>query len=232
MRTALSIASVLWLVGCSDDAAPLTDSGPGDTTDGNACASMIVGELLDLDSSDASFKGIPGAMVSIEGVPATTVTTPPNGRLMVCVPTVTDPVRLTIDGPNTYLDSSVYIEPETLEQQAAAPISLRSFTDERAATFYGEQGLAFDSALGHILVQQTIDISDLSIDRTHDTTLAASANGSTLTWAPGAAGRYVLFPNVSVAQATATLSGDAGETHVVPVAAGKLTIVVLQTIFL
>lgn len=232
MRIALLFASVL-LVGCSDDAAPLKDSGPGDSgTDGTGCASMLVGELLDLDSSEASFMGIPGATVSVEGRPDTATTTPPNGRLQLCIPTITDPVRVTIDGPSTYLDSSVYIEPETLQQQAAAPITLRSFTEERAATFYAEHGSAFDSALGHLLVLQTADITDLTIDRTHDTKIAATDSNGTLTWSAGSGGRYVLFPNVVVAQPTATLSGDAGDTHVVPIAAGKLTIVVLQTIFL
>lgn len=224
----LLVALALVGPGCDGDGKAQPDAAvDGSGSDGSGDCVDLAGELVDLDSSTAAFAGIPGAVVAVEGMPAVAVTTPPNGRVQLCVPDV-DPIRLTIDAPSTYLDASVYLEPEAAKGPPdAAMLSMRSFTEERAAAFYSERGLAYDDTKAHVLVLSAGDRVDLALDRAHDAAQAGNddATAGTYEWAAGAAGRYVLFPNVAVAQATGTLSGDGPESHVIPLAAGTLTFV-------
>ncbi len=203
------------------DTAPRPDADCGDAT-------LITGELVDIDSSTSAFAGVSGATFTplAGGDPSTTA---PNGSFELCA-TGTPPFQFEVDVPGDRLDGIAYID--TRIQQARAP-SFRSFTAARAESFYQEHGLVFDAAKGHVLVFVAGDRTDLTLDRQHDTALAADDPDTTaLAWSAGAVGRYVLFPNVDVGQATEMLSGDIAGPHTIPIAAGSLTLVSIAWFFL
>jgi len=200
--------------------------------DASPCGSdtFFTGELIDWDSTDSAFLGVNAARVSVQGMPAISTTTPPNGRLELCVPTV-PLLRFDVDAPAGYLDGTAYVEREALGGGLA--ISLRSITTTRTASFYTERGLTFDPARAHVLVFLAGDRSTLTLDRPHDAAQTANDDvPGTFTWAAGAGGRYVLFPNVSVAQATGIITGDTSGPHTIALAAGQLSLVAISFVFL
>jgi hypothetical protein len=73
----------------------------------------------------------------------------------------------------------------------------------------------------------------MSLDRTHDTEQAGNDDDGdgVVAWTDGASGRYVLFPNVDVAASTATVMGDPQGPKTVPIAAGKISLVVISFVF-
>jgi hypothetical protein len=220
---------ILMLAACASNDATPKDAG-GDAPDAAPCVTPnVTGELIDWDSSTTAFMGIAGATVSLDGA-ASTETTPPNGRWELC--SSDDPIRIVIDTPATYVDAVGYIEADALGGRA---ISLRSFTETRAASFYSERGLGYDPALAHVLVFLSGDREEMTLDRAHAAPQAANDDDGdgTFLWDPGATGRYVLFPNVAVGQPTAMLGGDpSGGPHTIPLAAGKLTLAVIHHDFL
>lgn len=204
-----------------------TDTAPRPDAD-CADATVISGELVDIDSSTSAFAGVPDATFTplAGGAPSTTAQ---DGHFDLCA-TGTPPFQFEVDAPGDRLDGIAYID--TRIAQARTP-SFRSFTAARAASFYQEHGLVFDAAKGHVLVFVAGDRSDLTIDRQHDTALAADDPDTTaLAWSAGVVGRYVLFPNVDVGQSTAMLSGDVAGPHTIPIAAGSLTLVSIAWFFL
>jgi hypothetical protein len=219
--------SIITLAACgsSDPATPKDADG----SDAAPCPTPnVTGELIDWDSSTTDFMGIADATVSLEGF--TGDPTPPNGRWGFCASG--GPFPIVVEAPGTYVDAVGYIEADALRGRA---ISLRTFTAARAASFYTERSLAYDPALAHVLVFQSGDREELTLDRAHAETQSGNdedADGFFM-WDPGESGRYVLFPNVAVDQATATLGGDpSGGPHTIPLAAGKLTLAVIHHDFL
>lgn len=198
----------------------------------NPCGNelFVAGELIDWDSTASAFLGVFGAEVSLQGDPAVSISTPPNGRLELCAPKV-DPLEFDVDAPPDYLDGTLYIEGEALD--AFRQLSFRTITSARASTFYAERGLTFDPARGHVVVFLAGDRAGLTLDRPHGTTQAGNEdNNGDITWTAGDGGRYVLFPNVDVTQPTATITGDTSGPHTVPVAAGALTLAGVFFVFL
>lgn len=220
---------IVTLAAC-DPADPATPRDANeDAPDAIPCGTpTLTGELIDWDSTTSAFMGIPGATVSLEGG-ATGDPTPPNGRWGLCASG--DPIRLVIDTPGTYVDALGYLEGGS---GGGRPLSLRSFTAARAETFYSERGLGYDPALAHVLVFFSVDRFELGLDRAHAAPQAANDDDGdgAFTWSAGPVGSYVLFPNVSVAQPTGTLTGDPSGPHTIPLVAGKLTIAVIQHVFL
>ena len=158
--------SIITLAACgsSDPDTPKDASAE----DGAPCPTPnVTGELIDWDSSTTAFMGIAGATVSLEGF--TGDPTPPNGRWGFCA--TGGPFPIVVEAPGTYVDAVGYIEADALRGRA---ISLRSFTAARAASFYTQLGLTYDPALAHVLVFQSGDREELTLDRTHDE--AQSAN--------------------------------------------------------
>src|SRR5689334_19916192 len=82
MRT---IAVVLLLTACSDDGGTAVDATPVVDIDNGMCGADLrfTGELVDADSTMASFCGVNAARV--EGGSATS-NTAPNGRFDLCIP--------------------------------------------------------------------------------------------------------------------------------------------------
>lgn len=210
------------------DAAPDTPDTPDAFDPCTGGQVFLSGEMLDWDSSNATFKGVFMAKISVDGTQV--LSTPPNGRLDVCVPPA-DPLVLDVDAPTDYLDGTMIVEREAIT--SLHPISFRGITATRAGTFFTERGLTFDANKAQVLVFLAGDRSSITLDRAHDATQTASDDASPgdFVWAAGDSGRYVLFPNVDPAQATATVTDPSG-AQVVPIAAGKLTLVAVSFVFI
>ncbi len=230
-----------WALGCLVLAAcvghgstPLVDASDGDAIGDAGCGaeSLISGELIDWDSSTASFLGVSGATVTLVGDPTITTTTPTDGSIDLCA-RPDRPLAFTVDGPIDYLDGTLTIDRDVLIEPGV-PLSLRTITTTRAATFFTEHSLTFDAGSAQIVVLLTGDRTGLTLDRTHDTTQAANDDASpgTFTWTAGNTGRYVLFPNVQVSGSTATIAGDPKGPIVVPIEVGKLSLVAISFVFL
>jgi hypothetical protein len=232
---------------CSDHPARpdvSTDAPP----DADPCGvdQFVTGELVDFNSTTSQFVGVFDARFTVEGMPARTSTTAPNGRFELCAP-VTSAMIFDVEAPGAYLDGKAYIEASALG--GFYPVSFRALTQASASTLY-----AFDANRGHVLVFHTGDGIGLSLSRAHDPALAGNDHdrdgaGSSFcpsvsrnfalagndhdrdgafTWAAGQEGRYVLFPNVDVSSPTVTLLGDVTTgPHEIPVAAGQLTLVAI-----
>jgi hypothetical protein len=215
--------------GTPDGSSDGAGDGAGDGEAGPCGAERFVtGALVDLDSSDAQFMGVFNARFTVEGHPAKTTTTAPNGRFELCAPAA-QAVILDVDAPGAYLDGKAYLEAEALDATTTGrPLTLRAYTQARAAGLY-----TFDPARAHVLVFVAGDRSDLTLDRAHGAPLAASDDDGdgAFVWAPGRVGRYVLFPNVDVSSPTISLGGDTSGPHLIPVAAGKLTLVAIFFVF-
>lgn len=228
-----TVALVLIGAACGSSSSAL-DAGPQDATDMRpldvVCgdANTITGELVDIDSSTSAFAGVSGATFTplAGGPPATTA---PNGRFELCSGG-TSPFQFAVDAPADRLDGTAYIDTRT---PGGRMPSLRSFTAARVKTFYQEHGLVFDGKKAHVLVFVAGDRSDVTLDRQHDTALAADdPDNAALAWSAGVVGRYVLFPNVDVGQSRAMLGGDPAGPHTIPIAAGSLTLVSIAWFFL
>lgn len=211
--------------GATPDASP--DAAPDAPADAGRCGAdrFVTGELVDFDSSRAQFKGVFNARFTVEGMPARSSMTAPNGRFELCVPAASALV-LDVDAPADYLDGTAYIEAEAL---GGRPLSFRAYTQLRGSQLY-----SFDATRGHVLVFLAGDRATLTLNRPHGQPLAGNDddNDGAFTWAPGSAGRYVLFPNVDVSSPTITLGGDLSGPHSIPVAAGKLSLVAISFVFL
>jgi hypothetical protein len=223
------------LAACEHGQTPPGMDG-GDNPDGGtpACGkeSLIGGELIDWDSSDADFLGIANATISLRFDPSSfSTTTPPNGRIELCGrPDL--PLEFAIDAPGDYLDGTLAIERDVALSGEA--ISLRMFTAARAATFFSEHGLIFDPNKAQVVVLMTADRAALSIDAAHDTALAGNDDlgGAEVTWSAGTSGRYVLFPNVDVADSSVTITGDLmSGPRAAPIAPGTLSLVAISFVF-
>lgn len=197
--------------------------------DAGPCGSskLVTGEIVDLESSEASFKGVNNLRLTLQGSFASDVTAP-NGRFELCVSSSLGSVTLDVlaDAFATppYHDGFVYLDADAL---ANSPwprlISLRAFDRERRVTLYQEHGLTYDPTKAHVLVWLGGDVgSSVTLDRPHDPQKYAYLDGGgALTWDPSY-GQYVLIPNVDATSPTGTLTDI--EDHTIPLAADKLTL--------
>lgn len=241
------VCSLLVLAACGDNLKGAADAGPidmaidGPPADEGPCGAQrfIGAELLDWDSSGASFMGVNAATFTQRGGSAT-ATTPPNGRIEMCVGTTTSYVFDVDVASASYLDAIAYFDLEAIV--ASGPpdqrIRFRGITSARAASFYTERSLTFDAAKAHVLVYLAGDVSNISLDRAHQTPQLGTYNAQTdaITWTTGVVGanaaKYVLFPNVDAASPTGVIEGDLGGDHSIPLEAGKLTLVGISWVFL
>jgi hypothetical protein len=210
--------------GYRDNPTTPTDA-PGDSGPCGGAEQLVTGELVDFDSTTAQFQGVFNARFTLEGMPAKTATTAPNGRFELCAP-ATKRMTFDVDAPADYLDGKAYIEAEALSHQT---VSFRAYSQLRGSKLY-----SFDASRGHVLVFLAGDRSDLTLSRQHAPPLSGNDDDDdgVFTWTPGNAGRYVLFPNVDVSSPTITLDGDTSGPHTIPVIAGKLTLVAISFFFL
>lgn len=213
--------------GRGDDNPATPDAAADAPGDAGPCGAdrFVTGELVDFDSSTAQFQGVFNARFTVEGMPARTATTAPNGRFQICAP-ATSAITFDVDAPGDYLDGKAYIEADAPD---GLPLSFRAYTALRGSMLY-----AFDANRGHVLVFLAGDRWNLTLDRPHGAPLSGNDddNDGAFTWTAGNAGRYVLFPNVDVSSPTITLGGDYAGPHTIPVAAGTLTLVSIFFVFL
>jgi hypothetical protein len=211
---------------CSDDGGGGVDATPVIDIDNGTCGTNLnfTGELVDADSTTASFCGVNGATLVGGGVMGTT---PPNGRFQICIPRM-GVTNLTLTPPGTASGCSSMPGTYTMGAIAVAnPATIlaggfwsgRLITMQRLATLV--PGL--DAAKAHVIVHVDGQQRGVAILATHGT--AQAFNGST--WAAGESGTDVLFPNVDVASGSTTLTvvGGAIGTGLIPLQAGKLTLV-------
>jgi hypothetical protein len=235
MRRSLVLAVLL--AACSDggeqivDAPPVVDDAPSDmATDSGPCGTgrFVTGELLDLDSSNASFKGANNVRLTVQSSTASDATSP-NGRFELCVPSASGAVTFDMvanaNATPRYMDGFVYLDGDAIF--SAILISLRTFDQARRTSFYEDLGLTYDATKAHVIVWTSGITGAVALDRDHDEAQAGTDvdGDGAFTWSSGAVGAYVLFPNVDVTNATGTISGDSLPIdHTIPLAADKLTI--------
>ncbi len=220
---------LITLAGCEHGQTPAGSDGAGptdvDVTDCNP-ELLIEGELIDWESSEAAFAGVFGATVTQIGDSTVTLTTAPNGRLSLCAAR-SDPFAFTVDGSaDGHLSGTLTIEPNAV-LGGFTPLSLRTLTQTRAASFFAEHGLTFDPAAAQVVVFQAGDRAALTLSGTHDPAQQGEDVGTGVLWTEGTAGRYVLFPNVTPT-ANVQLSGDPLGPRPVPAIEGQVALVVIS----
>ena len=227
------LACVLLITACGDDGGSGVDATPVIDIDNGQCGTMLrfTGEFVDWDSTEGSFCGVNGAKFEANSMMSTTA---PNGRFDLCVPkdaatnvTVTpaaSPSGCTSQ-PGTYTMPMIAVaSPATI--QAGGFFSARAFTMQRQATLFTTVGAAFDATKAQVIVHVDGAQRGVALLATHATTQAF--NGTT--WGPGEMGRDVFFPNVDVAGGSTMLTvvGGAIGTGLIPLQAGKLTMVAVR----
>jgi hypothetical protein len=230
----MRLALVLVLTGCPDphpatiDAPPPVPDGPA--VDGGPCGADVLatGEIVDWDSTDASFCGVFGATFQVHGDATRHATTAPNGRFKLCIaPAPT--TRIDITPPSAAsqctVPSSSYTVPGILVADRAvlasgALISARAFTVMRAPAF------GYDATKAQVFVHVEGTPRAVSVTGTHDAPQAFTG-----AWAAGDTGANVFFPNVDPAPGSTTIAVAGGATGAgaAPLAAGTFTYVTVVT---
>jgi hypothetical protein len=224
MSTAPSAAFFVLLCACSDGAAPRDAITPD--IDNGSCGSMVrfTGEYVDWDSSSAAFCGIFGAQFQVEGGGANGATAP-NGRFDLCIP----------DAPMTLVD----ITPPVAQSQCTVPHASYVFPAVAVATkaeilaggAWSGRGFVMgrqtpDPAKAQVLVHVNGAAREVVLSALHGPTQARMND----TWAAGASGQEVFFLDVDPAGGNTTLTAvEAIGTGVIPLVAGKMTIVSIIT---
>ncbi|MBA3454021.1 MAG: hypothetical protein H0T42_13080 [Deltaproteobacteria bacterium] len=188
----------------------------------------IDGELVDLASRMNAVLPIVGATVTHRGS-ALATTSSNDGRFSLCTPIANNHV-FDVDAPGALLDAIV-ANSNGLDQ-----IEMRMMTAAAANTLYAAHGMQFDPARAHVLVATFGMGGDIELENAaHGTALATPElpQPGPLVWTPGTQGRYVLFPNVAITGASATVHhrGLLDLTETTPLEPGVLTIVVIGSYF-
>ncbi len=239
MKCCALLALVFAAGACGDDGVKQHDAAidatPDVPIDAGRCAAgqtFFTGEFVDWDSNDgAGFCGIFGAHWTVHG-DTTTDSTNPNGRFELCLnpgETQVDIVEPT-DASQCTVDMGTYAIPGIAIANRAVIatnklFSSRSMETSRETTFYASFSATFDQAMGQLFVHVEGTQSPISIDAT---SLAAQAFDGT-TWAAGATGVDVFFPNITLplgGTTNVTIGGAGGiGGGAVPLAAGTITYV-------
>jgi len=229
MRPLACVLLITACGGCGDDGGGAVDATPVVDIDNASCGDQLnfTGELVDWDSSAASFCGVNGATFNGGGGMSNT---PPNGRFAFCIPrsgvtnvTITPPGSMSgcSSMPGTYTMGAIGVaNPATI--LAGTFWSGRIFTMQRAATLGA--GITIDPAKAQVIVHVEGQQRGVAILATHGT--AQAFNGTT--WAAGEVGKDVYFPNVDVAGTGTTMLtvvGGAVGTGPIMIAPNKITLV-------
>ena len=226
-----AIPLVLLITACGGNGGSSVDATPVVDIDNGSCGDQLnfTGELVDWDSSTASFCGINNALFEGGGAMDNTA---PNGRFEMCIPrsgstqiTITPPAAASScqNLPGSYTLGAIGVA-NSATILAGAFWSGRLFTMERAASL----GVTLDPAKAHVVVHVDGPARGVALAATHGPVTAY--NGTT--WAPGESGTDVFFANVDVPPNNATtvsVVGGAIGTGSIPLAAGKVTLVTVMT---
>lgn len=223
-----SLALVLLVTACGacSDGGSGVDATPVIDIDNASCGDQLnfTGELVDADSTAASFCGVNNAALEGGGAMDTTA---PNGRFAMCIPR-TGVTSLTVMPPGMASSCSSMPGTYTLQGIAVANSATilaggfwsgRMITMQRLATLVPN----VDATKAHVMVHVDGKQRGVAILATHGPSQAYSGTA----WAAGEVGTDVLFPNVDVASGSTTLTvvGGAIGTGQIPLQAGRLTLV-------
>jgi len=205
--------------GATSDAAATNDAGPC----GNDA--FFTGEYIDWDSSPTAFCGIFQATWRVEGDPARHVTTNPNGRFELCVPSgavtrvdIIPPAAASQCVTGSYAAPGIAVaDPVVIAHNEV--FSARAYTTARRQVFFAAAGLTYDATKAQILVHLSA-AATVSSTATHDAAQAWSGSA----WSASSTGVDVFLPNVTIpAGGTTTVSIEGGRTITVPVVADTIT---------
>ncbi len=221
---------------CSDDApldpdaADAIDAAVDAIDSGARCGAdfFLTGEFTDWDSTTTSFDGVEFATWTVRGEPTRTVMTNPNGRVELCIAAgATSVISIT---QAEYVESIYVADPTVFQAPGLFFFQTKGIKVARAPAFYASLGSlgSFDATRGHVLVQKQGAAIPLALSL--GGTAFAVDGSDDLSWTAGDAGGLVLFANVPLTAATATLTSTTAFVgpSTLPVEAGKLTITTIR----
>lgn len=217
--------------GTPHDAAPDTPTGPC------GADASFTGEMIDWDSTTANFCGVAGAVWTVRGDASRTETTPPNGRLAMCLAHQTQTViditpptggsqcpGLSSDPTNTYPMAAVAIVPSAVLVPNAS-FSVRAMVRGRLASMETQIGAPLAPSDGQLYVHVVGMPHAVSISAAH----AAAQRFDGAQWAAGNTGSDVFFPNIDLSGGVVgvTIAGNAVGNGNFLLEPGKLTYLTL-----
>ena len=214
---------------CGDDGATPRDASP-DTPVMCGGVTSFTGDIVDWDSTDASFCGVFGAKWTVRSDTACTSSTPPNGRFQLQIPrqpqTLVDiaPPAAASGCPGLagmlYQLPGVAIASDAVIAGGGA-FSARAMVAGRVTSMFTQIGQPLDTGRGQLVVHVGGTPRAVSISAGH----AATQRFDGTSWAAGDTGRDVFFPNVDLSggAVTVTMTGASVGTGSYTLEAGKLT---------
>ena len=236
-RSLLAAIALGGLGACGGGGGAPHDAGPDAPPNLCGADASFSGEMVDWDSTEAKFCGIAGATWTVRGDTSRKLTTPPNGRLQLCVAhqaqTVLDVVHPTggsgcpglFNMPmNTYLLDAVAIVPEAV-LAGNGLFSVRAMVQSRQVSMEAQIGAPLNLTDGQLYVHVVGTPRAVSLSATH----GAPQRFDGATWAAGDTGSDVFFPNVTLGASPVGVSvtGGAVGTGSYTVEPGKLTYLTL-----
>jgi hypothetical protein len=226
-------ALVLGLGACGGGDGTPHDAAPDMPPSLCGADASFSGEMVDWDSTQTRFCGVAGAVWTVRGDASRTKTTPPNGRLAMCLAHQAQ-IVLDVTPPsggsqcpglfnmpmNTYPLGAVAIVPDAV-LAAGGFFSVRAMVQSRMDSMATQIGAPFDQGAGQLYVHVDGAPRQVSISAGH----AAIQRFDGASWAAGDTGSDVFFPNVALGASPVTVSvaGGAVGTGSFTLEAGKMT---------
>ena len=199
----------------------------------------LAGEMIDWDSTETQFCGVAGAVWTVRGDASRSKTTPPNGRLAMCLAHQAQTL-LDVTPPsggsqcpglfgmpmNTYPLAAVAIIPDAV-LAAGGSFSVRAMVQSRMTSMATQIGAPFDAGAGQLYVHVDGAARQVSISAGHGPTQRFDGTR----WAAGDTGSDVLFPNVALGGGPVAVSvaGGAIGTGSFTLEPGKMTYLTVVT---
>ena len=169
------------------------------------------GRLVD----NASLAVSSGASLVVRGDATRTATSASTGAFVLCAPTA--PFMVDVDGTGDQLDGHIV----ALDYQQVSGLDLPPFTATRLTAVLAGLGQVYDASTGVVIAVQLGD-SAMELSGSH----GVAITNHSLTWATGAHGATVVFPNVAAGTPTLSRPVDGFEVAT-EVLAGQITWVVI-----
>jgi hypothetical protein len=225
----------LGLGACGGSDGTPRDAAPDTPPSACGAEASLAGEMIDWDSTSSNFCGVAGAVWTVRGDATRTKSTPPNGRLAICLAhqaqttlDVTHPTSASqcpgLSGMMYTLDAVAILPDAVLA--AGASFSVRAMIESRMASMATQIGTPFNLSEGQLYVHVDGPARAVSISAQHSP--AQRFDGTS--WAAGDTGSDVFFPNVDLGAAVAvTVTGGAIGTGSYTLEPGKLTYLTVVT---
>lgn len=209
------------IAACSPNANESGDAGtdaPADASDRCGATSIhVTGELVDWDSTAASFKGIAAATLTARADPTKTTKTSSSGRFELCI--ANDAQTLVdVQPPSPYIGGMLVVLKDVTGSNGN--FELRSYTKAR-----GQTGPSpFDTTKAQLFVQIIGGSRAVDVSSKHD----AGFHFTGAAWEAGAAGTNVHLPNVDPdGGSTKLVIANSTPLSTIPLVAGTFTYVVV-----